>query len=40
MGLEVELVGSGTVLSTTPAAGLQVAVGDVVLVRAEGGDTS
>lgn len=40
MGLEVELVGSGTVLSTTPAAGLQVAAGDVVLVRAEGGDTS
>ena len=40
MGLEVEPAGSGPVLSTTPAAGLQVAVGDVVLVRAEGGDTS
>ena len=38
-GLEVELVGDGEVLSTTPAAGEKVAVGDVVLVRcADGGE--
>ncbi len=34
-GLKTETVGLGTVLSTTPAAGLRVAVGDVVLVRSE-----
>lgn len=32
-GLKVELVGSGTVLSTTPAAGEKIWVGAVVLVR-------
>lgn len=32
-GLKVELSGEGIVLSTTPAAGQQVCVGDVVLVR-------
>lgn len=32
-GLGVEIVGSGTVESTTPSAGTLVAVGDIVLVR-------
>ncbi len=34
-GLHVDLVGSGKVISTTPAAGIKVAVGDTVLVRLE-----
>lgn len=34
-GLVVETVGSGKVVSTTPAAGERVAVGDVVLARCE-----
>lgn len=33
IGLKVELVGGGVVISTTPPAGERVAVGDVVLVR-------
>ena len=40
-GLEVELVGSGKVLSTTPSAGSRVKKGEVVLVRGEdNADTS
>lgn len=38
MGLKTETAGLGTVIATTPAAGLKVAVGDVVLVRSDGDD--
>lgn len=39
LGLETETVGLGTVLSTTPAAGLKIAVGDVALIRSDGDDS-
>ncbi len=39
-GLQAETTGEGVVTSTTPAAGLSVAVGDVVLVRGEAFDSS
>ena len=39
-GLQAETTGEGVVTSTTPAAGLSIAVGDVVLVRGEAFDSS